>query len=159
MGVVATLSSINSIKFEEMKAKKEYPYNYQSGSVHVGKAWEVFSYILSGGVGPHVVDILSEIIFPKERFVISKNEYMTEYLNYSSPNRVKEINDKLKLVSEEAFRELIEKRTFNTSIMYLKVFPEDKEELFQFLREDFNQLKKLFSESAKQEEYIATVIS
>jgi len=157
MGIVATISRIRSDKFEEMKNKKKYPYEYEEENVFIGKSWDIMGYTLVGRVGYVKGEILSELINPQESFMISQNEYMTENLNYISPNKVKELSKKINNISVEEFRKTYEGRTYSAGIMY--DFLIDSEGYLDHLVKDFVEVQKLYKKAAEDNNYVAIVIS
>lgn len=159
MGIVATISRIEIDKFEQMKRQKAYPPQYASGNAYIGKAWDIISYILVGKIGPTTDNLLSEIIHPRSKYLIAENEHQKMYLNYSPPERVKEIQDELKGITESVFRQLIEERDFNTYMMYAALLPKEKDQIFVGLKKDFLDLCQLFKAASENDNYVVTVIS
>lgn len=158
MGMVATLSRIKADNFELMKENKEYPHKYETASAYVDKLWDIISFAFSGKVGPQQDNISSEIIFPSSNYIIHEDQYMTERVQYSTPQRVKEINQTLAAVSEADFKALIASRTFSFNMLYAELLPDDKEQIFDLLKPSFLALKKLYSDAAINDEYVALAI-
>ncbi|MFK8104052.1 MAG: DUF1877 family protein [Saprospiraceae bacterium] len=159
MGVVATISRIGIDNFKEMKSRREYPPKYESGTVYLGKSWDILSYILVGVVGATRENILLEVINPKHKYLIAESDYSKEYLNYSPPKKVKEIHARLKDITAAAFKQLIEERDFNSYMMYAEILPKEKDQIFVGLKQNFLDLRQLFKEASESDNYMVTVIS
>lgn len=161
MGTVATLSRLSEEKFEEMEEELSYPYKFKSGEVYLDKTWDVLAFILTGAVRHLKDNILSEINNPMENFVISKNEYMTEYIRYSYPVTVKMINAELEKISDNKFKFLYEKRDYTQRgglAMYANVYPRNQERSLRNLLHYFRELKQFYKIAAENDEYVVTVI-
>jgi|GEM_PF-4415321 hypothetical protein len=157
MGIVATFSRIQPDQFEQMKAEKKYPREFETESLYIDKSWDVISFILLGKVGPKAGEVLSEIMNPEENFVIYQDEYMTESLPYSSPEKVKEINEALQLITESGFRELINKRDFSNQPIYPEIWDPIDDQV-EYIVSNFMGIKAIFEKAAKNNDYVATII-
>lgn len=160
MGQVATLSRLSEEKFKEMEDQLSYPYKFKSGEVYLDKTWDVLAFILTGSVRHLKNNILSEINNPLENFIISENEYMTEYLNYSYPKTVQMISAELEKINESDFKSLFEKRDYTQQrgVMYAKAYPRKEERSLQDLLLYFRNLKDFYRLAAENAEYVVTVI-
>ncbi len=157
MGIVATFSRIQPDRFELMKAEKKYPHGFETESLYIDKSWDIISFIILGKVGPKPGEVLSEIMDPNEYFVIYQDEYMTESLPYSSPEKVKEINEALQLITESRFRELINKRDFSNQPIYSEIWDPIDDQV-EYIVSNFMGIKAIFEKAANYNEYIATLI-
>ena len=160
MGVVVTLHSLSEISFEKMKKEKKYPENFASKSTYVDKSWEIIPFILTNSVRPLENNVLSEIIHPKNSYVINPAEpdYMHEYIPFSTPDRVMEINKKLHSITENDFRALFNLREFKPGIMYVEAFEDKSEETFNYLKNYFLAIKSLFEYAANNDEFVVISI-
>lgn len=157
MGITATISRLKPDSFEHIKKEKKFPAGHETGSTCIDKTWEIISFVLVGKLDTQKDKILSEIIFPKENIVVYKDENMTEGFSYSSPNRVKEINDHLQLITEPIFKQLFEERDFSKSCIYPGW---NKSQIdFDYVFDNFIALKEIYETAVKNEEYLAIVIS
>lgn len=156
MGIVATLSRIKPDRFEQMLKDNKFPHGYESENAYIDKCWEIIAYTLVGKHGPQDDELLAEVIFPKNRVNTYQDEHYTEGYNYSNPDRVKEINEQLKFITEAAFIELFEKRPYDANAIYPFWNKSDIDR--QYLIDNFNPIKKIFEEAAANDEYMAIVI-
>lgn len=118
MGIVATLSRIKPDQFEQMRQDNKFPHGYEAGNAYADKCWEIIAYTLVGKHGPQDDNILSEVIYPSNRIDTYKDEFYSEGFNYSTPDRVKTINEQLKLITVSVFIELFEKRPYEANAIY-----------------------------------------
>ena len=160
MGIVATLSSIPSTLFKKIIEEKKHPHEFASDSAYLDKSWDIISFILTGRIGFTENNVLSEIIHPQERYVIYEGEveYMNEYLPYSSPERVKEINKELQLIGEDEFKALFENREFKKGVMYAEIVEGKSDDIYDYLKTNFISLKSLFEYAANNNEYVVLSI-
>jgi hypothetical protein len=105
MGIIAGLSRTKLEVIQKMKTQKKNVESFEdeTTSIYIDKSWQGISYTLVGELGERE-NILSEIIYPKEHFSIYQDEYMTEYVNYSSPEKVKQIHEEIKLITKNEFK-------------------------------------------------------
>ena len=160
MGQTVTLSRVNQEAFDEMQNDLAYPDKYKSGDVYLDKAWDVTAFILTGSVRYLKDNVLSEINNPVSHFLTYEDEYMKEFINYSVPERVKEISAALQAISEADYTILFEKRDYTArrGVMYALNYPRDDANTLRNLLLFFNDLKKFYKAAADCEEYVVTVI-
>ncbi len=156
MGIVATLSRIKPDRFDQMRKDNKFPHSYESESFCIDKCWEIIAYTLVGKHGPQDDDLLAEVIFPKNRVNTYQDEHYSEGYNYSTPDRVKAINEQLKLITESVFIELFEKRPYDANAIY--PFWNKSEIDRQYLLDNFSPIKLIFEAAAANDEYMAIVI-
>jgi Domain of unknown function (DUF1877) len=156
MGIVATISRIKPDRFEQMRKDNKFPYGYETENAYIDKCWEIIAYVLVGKLDNIEDEILSEVIFPKERIDTYKDEHYAEGFNYSTPNRVKTINEQLKLIDEPVFTSLFEKRDFEKMSIY--PFWNKAEIDKKYLLDNFNSVFKLYESAAENNEYVVIVI-
>ena len=156
MGIVASLSRIKPDRFDQMRKDNKFPHGYETESAYIDKCWEIIAFVLVGKLGHQGDEILSEVIFPKERIDTYKDEHYSEGYNYSTPDRVKAINEQLKLITEPAFIEAFEKRAYDANSIY--PFWDKSEIDRKYLLDNFNPIKKLFEAAVANDEYVAIII-
>ncbi len=84
MGIVASIVSLTENDFETISNEKRRPTEKEIiRTTYLDKGWEIMSYILVGKLGPREAMILSEVIHPKESYIVYQDEYYTEFVNYS----------------------------------------------------------------------------
>lgn len=159
MGAIGGLWSVSPTIMEKMKAQKQDVESIEDETVfaYIDKAWAGIAYTLVGQLGQRE-NILSEIINPNEYFLIREDVYMSEYINYSTPERVKQIHEKVKVITREEFWDLFSKRNFQEVGIYVGDSEDTNKEHFEYFYENFLKIQKLFEYAAANDEFIVVKI-
>lgn len=157
MGIVATISRIKPDSFEQLKTNKAYPDSIGPESIYIDKYWEVISFILTDRLGPSEDNILSEVIYPKERAVLFEDQYHSEGFGYSLPERVIEINKELQLITPARLEEWLKERDFRKYQFYPGNWIYGEEHMAIAIEHIFG-IKALFQSAEENGEYVAIVI-
>lgn len=151
------LELVNLI-LRKWKSKKKRSNGFELDNVYLDKSWEIIAYILVGKLGPRDNLILSEVIHPRGNYITYEDKFFTEYVNYSTPNRVQEIHDELEKIDEQKFKQLFEERDFSKFEIYPQGIWTKSEKDYQYLSKFFFEIKKIFKRAVENENYIVVNI-
>ena len=134
--------------------------NSEKGNVHqlnIHKTWEAIFFMLTGyplAEWDSAQPPFSYVMFNLDQFVDEEQDLGFGPANYSTAEEVSQISKALNLLSDADFK----KRYKSKKMLELEIYPAgfwtDADEVFNYLKTHFDNLKKFYAEASQNNEFV-----
>lgn len=130
--------------------------------IDIDKAWDGIIYLLTGNCiqnldmsdtdGLHAVVLSGQLIDPEQDMGYGPAHYL-------SPDRVKKFSDVLGQLTKEKLYQNYNPKEMDDKGVYPTIWKEEGDEAFDYIYSYFEELQKFYSEAAKENQAIVSVLN